>query len=112
MSAEKIKIAIDRWKLFYKDNIMVNCNKSEEDTINDIMDSSAGLKGWSESSYELRQALEAEDEDEEEELEAGQGDGSHGGNSGGGGDDDENVSKIEASTGNASASDDDERREK
>ena len=54
VSAEKIKIAIDRWKLFYKDNIMVNCNKSEEDTINDIMDSSAGLKGWSESSYGAR----------------------------------------------------------
>ena len=48
VSTKEIKIAIDRWKLFYKDNIMVNCNKSEEDTINDIMDSSAGLKGWSE----------------------------------------------------------------
>ena len=63
VSAEEIKIAINRWKLFYKDNIMIDCNKSEEDTINDIMDSSAGLKGWSESSYELRQTLEEEDDD-------------------------------------------------
>jgi len=68
MSAEEIKIAIDRWKLFYKDNIIVNCNKSEEDTINDIMDSSAGLKGWSESSYELiTQQTDGDDEEDEDE---------------------------------------------
>ena len=69
VSAEEIKIAINRWKLFYKDNIMVDCNKSEEDIINDIMASSAGLKGWSESSYELKTSLTLEDDKEEEDDE-------------------------------------------
>jgi hypothetical protein len=70
VSAEEIKTAIDRWKLFY--NITVNGNKSEDDIINDIMDSSAGLKGWSEESYdmmlrtedaEVSRIMDGEDED-------------------------------------------------
>ena len=64
-SAEEIKTAVNQWKLFYKDNILMNCNKSEEDTINDIMDSAAGLKGWGES-YEDEDEDEEDDEEDEE----------------------------------------------
>ena len=86
VSAEETKTAINHWKLFYKDHITIDCNKSEEDTINDIMASSAGLKGWSESSYDIKSdslttntfsvltnedTEEDEEEDEDEERRRG-----------------------------------------
>jgi len=72
VSTEEIKTAIDYWKLFY--NITVNGNKSEDDIINDIMDSSAGLKGWSEESpadngsadAEVSRILDEEDKDDDD----------------------------------------------
>ena len=75
VSEARKKTAINRWKLFYKDNQIINCNKPDNDIIEDIMKSSAGLKGWSAPPIEIKATTtnsfsvlteDNEDDDEDE----------------------------------------------
>ena len=46
VSPEDERLAIDNWVNFHETKSNVDCTKSDDDTLIDIMKSSAGIKGW------------------------------------------------------------------
>tara|TARA_B100002051_G_scaffold276111_1_gene322570 strand:- start:1960 stop:3132 length:1173 start_codon:yes stop_codon:yes gene_type:complete len=90
VSPEDERLAIDNWVSFHETKSNVDCTKSDNDILIDIMKSSAGIKGWAfkqagkkqttllnsftvlddnESEEEVSEDEDEEDEDEEDEDE-------------------------------------------
>jgi hypothetical protein len=75
VSADEERLAIDNWVNFHKDKLDVDCTKSDDDILLDIMKSSAGIKGWSfKASHKKQSKLTLNsfahlEEDEEENAE-------------------------------------------